>query len=308
MECRVCQSKRISFLCAVPNQHTETSELDCFRCHECGSMYIGNEITSDELGEAYASIDTDTYYDEVDEPTKQKMNTVVKNVEDRISKSAHILDIGAGGGHLIEAFNQNEYENLYAHEVPSSGIEGVDSITKDIYQDFDYESIPSNKFDLVTLIDVLEHVPDPSYLIESCKRILKPGGIIYLHTPVVSELDRIMQRVQKVPVISAVGETWQRSRNSIFHLSLFTTTSLSLLLDQSGFIECDVQTKNELSWPIDRYIDTYITGRYDLPEATTSFLSPVMSMVLKSQILNANKGVAIAELNKKNSQASLVKE
>lgn len=295
MQCRVCHSNRVSFLCEVPNSHTSSSILESYRCNECGSAFIGNDISNDELGEAYASIDTGAYYDEVEAPTKRKMNTVVSNVKDTISKSDKILDIGAGGGHLIRAFNENGFEKLYAHEVPSSGTDGIEDVTEEIYHDFDYQTIPSDEFDLVTLIDVLEHVPDPSYLIQNCIRILKPNGVIYLHTPVVSKLDHLMYALQNIPAIDTIGKAWQRSRTSIFHLSIFTRESLAFLFEQSGFSNQRIESINELSWPVSRYIQTYITSRFDLPDVTTKVLTPFLSTLLKSQYFNSNKAIATAQ-------------
>jgi 2-polyprenyl-3-methyl-5-hydroxy-6-metoxy-1,4-benzoquinol methylase len=43
--------------------------------------------------------------------------------------------------------------------------------------------VPSNSFDVVTLMDVIEHVPNPCDLLNEVFRVLRPGGTIFLVTP-----------------------------------------------------------------------------------------------------------------------------
>lgn len=44
-------------------------------------------------------------------------------------------------------------------------------------------NFPSNSFDVVTLMDIIEHVPDPCALLREVFRVLRPGGTIFLVTP-----------------------------------------------------------------------------------------------------------------------------
>jgi SAM-dependent methyltransferase len=44
-------------------------------------------------------------------------------------------------------------------------------------------NLPNNTFDVITMWDVLEHMPDPSSVIEKCHRILKPGGLLVIKAP-----------------------------------------------------------------------------------------------------------------------------
>jgi 2-polyprenyl-3-methyl-5-hydroxy-6-metoxy-1,4-benzoquinol methylase len=78
------------------------------------------------------------------------------------------------------------YNDVSAHEMEGSDLSSIKGIAKAIYQYSDYSAIPSSKFDAVTLLDVVEHVVDPRYLLRMCCRILKPDGILYFHTPVVT--------------------------------------------------------------------------------------------------------------------------
>ena len=83
-------------------------------------------------------------------------------------------------------------------------------IEKQIYQDFDYSIIPSGKIDAIIMLDVLEHVPAPQFLIDSMSRMLKENGIIYFHTPVVTKNDIFMHYLIKFPLLKKDAVIWQR--------------------------------------------------------------------------------------------------
>jgi 2-polyprenyl-3-methyl-5-hydroxy-6-metoxy-1,4-benzoquinol methylase len=78
------------------------------------------------------------------------------------------------------------------HEISGHNMSKLRMVVDRIYIDTDYLSVPDGSFDAVTMLDVLEHVPDPQATVLACARILRPGGLLYLHTPCVSRLDGIM--------------------------------------------------------------------------------------------------------------------
>ena len=60
--CRVCDNVGVKFLCYTENEHSSTKKLNHYRCNNCGSVFVGNKVESEELGHAYATLDTKDYY------------------------------------------------------------------------------------------------------------------------------------------------------------------------------------------------------------------------------------------------------
>jgi len=252
--CRVCGSARIQLLCRTKNDSSPTTPISHFRCRDCGSVFVGDVIDSAELGIAYSKLDTTQYYEDISTENRAKMAAAIASLGGLTRLSASIIDVGTGDGLFVELLHAAGFTDVSGHEITGANTSRIADIATRIYQDFDYGTIPSNNFEVATLLDVVEHVIDPSFLMATCHRILKPGGLIYFHTPVVTRTDRMMHALRRVPVLHKLGKMWQRGRTSVFHLENYTPGALRQLLERSGFQDIQIEVKNELSWPVTMYI------------------------------------------------------
>jgi len=298
--CRVCDYAQISFLCFTENEHSSSTKLNHYKCNNCGSVFVGNKIESEELGVAYGTLNTKDYYEDIEIENKKKMKTAIVHLDELIGKKSEVIDIGTGDGLFVKLLNKAGYINISAHEISGSDLSKIEKYAKQIYQDFDYSSIPSGKFDATIMLDVLEHVPAPQFLIDSMSRILKENGIIYFHTPVVTKTDIFMHYLHKLPLLKKVAVIWQRGRTSIFHLENYTKKSIDILLNKAGFKQVSIIFKNELSWPVKRYVEIYLFEKNILSKKL-KFLSPIIAFMLypflASKFFNANKAIVVAQKN-----------
>jgi 2-polyprenyl-6-hydroxyphenyl methylase/3-demethylubiquinone-9 3-methyltransferase len=103
--------------------------------------------------------------------------------------SQKILDIGCGGGILTEAmsffspfvFGIDQAEKALA--VATSHAQGLKQ--PPTYEQATAESYATQfpgQFDVITCMEMLEHVPDPRSILDACAKLLKPAGHLFLST------------------------------------------------------------------------------------------------------------------------------
>ena len=119
------------------------------------------------------------------------INPLRSNFIDQRSPVAglRVLDVGCGGGILCEALAQRgaEVTGIDMGEAPLAvarlhGLEGKLAID---YRKITAEALAEQQpesFDIVTCLEMLEHVPDPGLVIEACARLVKPRGHVYFST------------------------------------------------------------------------------------------------------------------------------
>ena len=97
--------------------------------------------------------------------------------------------MGCGGGLLAEALDARGAE-VTAIDVTEANIMVAQLHAKKMEVNIDYKLITAEElaskekesFDVVTCLEVIEHVPDPGQLIRACSELLKPNGHMFLST------------------------------------------------------------------------------------------------------------------------------
>ena len=111
-------------------------------------------------------------------------------LEDLLPKNVRVLDVGCGGGILAQALGElgAEVTGIDASEktigVAKSHSELIKSDVKFFQQTIEefVSSNPEAKFDVITCLEMLEHVPSPGDIINSCSKILNDNGDIFFST------------------------------------------------------------------------------------------------------------------------------
>lgn len=103
--------------------------------------------------------------------------------------SAKALDVGCGGGILTEMLCKRDAEvtaiDMAEHSLEIAKQHASESnlnINYCLTTAEDFASDNSQIFDVITCMEMLEHVPNPAAIIDACATILKPGGTIFFST------------------------------------------------------------------------------------------------------------------------------
>jgi SAM-dependent methyltransferase len=141
-------------------------------------------------------------------------------VAKELQPGGRLLDVGAGSGMLVEQALRMGYR--------AEGIEPSAWLQKIAQQrglsvhlgTFPHPSV-TGRFEVITLIDVIEHVTNPVELLHEIAGSLSPGGIALIVTP---DLDSAAARI--------MGWKWWHFR--VAHIGYFNMRSLYLALDRAG--------------------------------------------------------------------------
>ena len=100
------------------------------------------------------------------------------------------LDIGCGGGILADALARKGADtlgiDLSTKALKVAQLHALEAETPNVnYREVSAESLAEEtpgQFDLVTCMEMLEHVPDPASIVKACAALVKPGGWVFFST------------------------------------------------------------------------------------------------------------------------------
>jgi 2-polyprenyl-6-hydroxyphenyl methylase/3-demethylubiquinone-9 3-methyltransferase len=101
-----------------------------------------------------------------------------------------VLDVGCGGGILTDAMARAGAQalgiDLATKSLKVAQLHALEAQTPNVqYREVAVEALAAEQpasFDVVTCMEMLEHVPDPSSIVRACAQLVKPGGHVFFST------------------------------------------------------------------------------------------------------------------------------
>ncbi len=142
----------------------------------------------------------------------------------------HVVEVGSSLGFLLRRFLDDGWQATGVdpwQEVPffTREVQGFDTIPLTLEQ----ARLPAESADVVILLHVIEHVPDPLATMREIWRVLKPGGHMVLETP---RYDTLMFRL--------MGRR-ERSLRMDGHIYFYTDRTLKESFEKAGFTEVETR-------------------------------------------------------------------
>jgi len=157
-----------------------------------------------------------------------------------IDKEKRILDVGCSFGSLINGLHKLGYKNVNGLDIEKkyikTGRRSYPDVASNMHQ-YNGQKIPykSKCIDVVTMFDVIEHIPNiDKFIKKEVYRVLKDGGLFVFQTP--NKYPNIIWQVINQRSITK----WKTSD----HCSLQTPHSLRSILSESGFKEIVIEKYN----------------------------------------------------------------
>lgn len=215
-------------ICAGQAAHVYTKGFfDIARCTRCRTLFIENppKDTSAMYDATYFFGGAQGGYGSYD-AEKEMMRPTLERCLDMISDhraSGKLFDIGAATGYFLALARERGF-SVSGIDVSSSAAQAAKMKGIDVEVGTLETTVhPPASFDVVTMFDVLEHVPDPGAFVREAAELLVPGGILMGSTP---DSGSVNARV--------MGRNWHLLVPPE-HLVLLNDWSLRLLLLKHGF-------------------------------------------------------------------------
>jgi 2-polyprenyl-3-methyl-5-hydroxy-6-metoxy-1,4-benzoquinol methylase len=196
----------------------------------CGLRFLHPQPTAEELAELYRS----AYY----EPGAPNQDNTYVNTPEQVATELtktilghcgplagrRILDFGAGIGVLAEQLRSLGAAVVCVEPDPEARREAANrGLTSYASLEALRAGEAAPQFDLITAIEVVEHLEDPVRYLELLREFIAPGGALFLTTPNFQSLQARLR-----------GCRWQQYQNPT-HLFYFTGRSLERALHLAGF-------------------------------------------------------------------------
>lgn len=225
--CNLCGSNTIKPYCPENGR-------GLVQCTSCGLVYVGKQPDAQELyalyGETYFHNDesgevgySNYIADEANiRKTAQRRLAFVEKFTDKVGK---LLDVGCAMGFIMNTAHQRGWQ-----------VEGLDVsafAVEYVRERFGHEAhhgsltdltFEEGAYDLITMYDVIEHVPDPKANMQKIASLLRRGGIYELATPDVGSFPARL-----------TGKRWIGYKMSEEHVYYFSVDTLRKMLNDAGF-------------------------------------------------------------------------
>ena len=224
-------------LCGGRERRTKFTDgpFSVVTCTDCDLTYVTPRLTDaslieDVYNEGYWTSDAakERGYTDYRKDAPLYMRTYrrrISVVRRHFAQPGRVLDVGCAAGYFLRVMKEEGWD--------VTGVEPSDAIRAFAVEHLGQENVhpgllhevgfPDDSFDLVTMWDVIEHIPDFVAALQEVSRILRPGGKILIET------QNVDSRAAKV-----LGKRWQHYKHAE-HIYHFHPRTLDVAMDKAGF-------------------------------------------------------------------------
>lgn len=233
MTCDICGSAEHKLVCKAKSLYSDEL-FTLVRCRRCSLVFVNPRQEQNAKLANLTKTSSETSFEDMQQRDDEIYSVILNKIDLHCPNKGLLLDIGcASGGLLLNATRRgymvagveiNEHAVHCARETHGLNIR---------LGPLEEAKWPQASFDIITMINTIEHLYHPSQIVAEIYRILKPGGYFYCMTPdfnhYATRLVQLFGLMNDVDRIDPTGHPYH-----------FTPSSLSKLIKQQGFniIEC----------------------------------------------------------------------
>ena len=280
-------------------------EWTLYKCSQCSSAYLDPRPTAETIGLAYETYFTHGDLEQTTKKGLSRINQLSRNAYvnmvwntnlepfsrklawiqraipgnaayidnlmrhlPRPAQDRQLLDVGCGNGSFLLMAKSAGW-NVAGFDVDLKAVQLARSHDLDVLAgSFDNLGREYDGFDVITLSHVIEHVHLPLKLLQDCRKLLRPGGSLWIETPNIESAGH-----------TKFGKSW-RGLEVPRHLTIFSRSSLIDLLKKAGFGEvrdAPWSPARDIVWPVSKAI---ADGSLRPIEARADYISRLLYRML----------------------------
>lgn len=230
--CPVCGCNTVNHLFPL-NMYLEDfgfpDQYHVARCDYCGMCFADTSACENDFEFYYSNNNFYGGMPSVTTENERPCFSVLGDILEKISgKDEQIIDVGMGDGGFLRYLSQLGYKKLYGMDPSSESINSLHntgfngicaSVLGDIPEDY------CGKFDVVSLMTVIEHLYHPGKAVNNIKKLLNNGGYAIITFPNCEKLEKCFQ-----PLPCIVNHE---------HINYFSRKSIAYLMELNGFEEVE---------------------------------------------------------------------
>ena len=239
-QCILCQSSDTSVL-------FKRDAYAMVSCKKCGLIYrqprLEKEKYLKEVQKYYSQIDPSFRVASSRERLYERFLSRIGRIK---RKHSRLLDVGCGIGYFLFLAREHSYEVNGIELIPDLAKVGIQNYGLAIQcADFEEANFPESYFDVVTLWNVFDELPDPLSSIHKIKRILKPGAFLFMRMPNATfhlfafKVQRMLKKIRLDRLLPY--------QSSIFHIFNFSKKPLELELRCNDFSHIRIKNSRPTS-------------------------------------------------------------
>jgi 2-polyprenyl-3-methyl-5-hydroxy-6-metoxy-1,4-benzoquinol methylase len=221
------------------------------QCLNCGLIYSNPRWDDAELMDSYEAVEDPLYLQER-EGRVLTFEHHLRPLEKITGEAAgrKLLDVGCYIGVFLEIATRHGWDALGIEPSQWAAEQARKNGLNVIHGTLASMNLPTESFDVVTLWDVIEHLSDPMAEIQRVHRVLKPGGLIVIHT---MDIDSPFARV--------MGGKWPWLME--MHIYYFSQRTMAAMLEKASF--CVIRSGPQGRFQTLGYLGTRFTALFGKP-------------------------------------------
>ena len=238
VRCNLCGADDtiVCYPCTIP-ENPAASEWSAFactnagygrhhtivQCRRCDLVYTNPRLNNHDIVETYQAVEDSLYLEE----REGRVLTFERHLKplERLTgppNGRSLLDVGCHIGVFVEISARHGWD-AWGVEPSIWAVEQAQARGLHVVQGtLGTADLPEATFDVVTMWDVIEHLTDPRGTLEQAYHLLKPGGLLVVHT---IDIESLLARL--------MGARWPWLME--MHIYYFSRRTLRAMLEKCGF-------------------------------------------------------------------------